>query len=367
MNISTKLYGIADENNKLFWLLKPADIGIKAFRHVYNPTIGFSVRPDQSAPSLGFYDSYYNSTSKTNVVYSVYSLDGGGIASRAFSSSLNYSDLHSFDIKIKQGDTLPDLTLELLKLNFSANYDFAKDSLNLSDVSMGFRSPALKFIDLNGSANFRLYDEELIFIRDTTTGVMRPGYVTTNDFLFSKGKGFARITNFSLSISTSFNSSGIQVGNSTQNADTTKKDSVEFGERFSKRNYDSLKEADIYGDNSPGFTPFSFPWSLRMSLNYSYSKASIDPNSKFQRIDYRLDGTFKLTNSWNLTFSGGYDFVNHEISVPQLGLTKDLHCWELSFSWVPIGGNSGFNLRLNIKAPQLKDLKYEIQNNPLMR
>ena len=104
-----------------------------------------------------------------------------------------------------------------------------------------------------------------------------------------------------------------------------------------------------------------------MSLNYSYSKYSIDPRSKTQRIDYRLDGTLKLTNSWNLIFSGGYDFVNHEVSVPSLSLTKDLHCWELAFNWVPVGGNSGFNLRLNIKAPQLKDLKYEIQNNPMMR
>lgn len=367
LNISTYLYGVIDDSKKLLGFIKASDLGIKAFRHVYNPTIGWSMRPDQSSSS-SLFGEYFNTVTKQNVVYSRFELDGGGISSRRFSSSLNYSDVHSFEIKVAQGDTLPDKNLELLKVNLSTSYDFARDSLKLNDLNMQFRSPALKFFDFNGSAIFKFYDEINYQEFDSVNQRFNDRYITTNNFLLSQGKGLARLSNLSLSIGTNFNSSGIQI---TEGApqDTSKqvKDSLSYGERFSRRSYGDNYVNDIFGDSSPGYTSFNFPWSLNLSLYYLYSQSSINPASKSETIDLRLSGSLKLTDTWNLTFSGGYDFVRHMLTVPSINLRKDLHCWEFVFNWIPTGGNAGFYLRIGITASQLKDLKFEKQSNPLLR
>ncbi len=367
LNVSTYLYGIIDDNKKLFGLIKASDLGIKAFRHVYNPTVGWSMRPDQSSSS-GLFGEYFNSANNQNIVYSRFELDGGGISSRRFSSSLNYSDVHSFEIKVAQGDTLPDKNLELLKVNMNTSYDFAKDSLKLSDLNMQFRSPALKFLDFNGSATFKFYDEIMYQEFDTVSQKMLDRYVTTNNLLLSQGKGLFRMSNLSLSIGTNFSSSGIQTTEEIQSDSTVAtKDSLSYGERFSRRHYGDNTISDIFGDSSPGYTSFNFPWSINLSLYYLLGQTSINPNSKIETIDLRLSGSLKLTDTWNLTFSGGYDFVRQSLTVPSLNLHKDLHCWELIFNWIPTGGNAGFYLRIGIKASQLKDLKFEKQNNPLLR
>jgi len=68
-----------------------------------------------------------------------------------------------------------------------------------------------------------------------------------------------------------------------------------------------------------------------------------------------------------MSFSGGYDFIRSSLTVPSINLIKDLHCWELIFNWIPTGGNAGFYLKIGIKSSQLQDLKFEKQNNPLLR
>ncbi|MBK7986518.1 MAG: hypothetical protein IPK11_06320 [Ignavibacteria bacterium] len=52
--------------------------------------------------------------------------------------------------------------MELLRFDISGNYDFLADSLQFSDININFRTPALSFINFNGSASFTLYDQIVI-------------------------------------------------------------------------------------------------------------------------------------------------------------------------------------------------------------
>ncbi|MBX3044429.1 MAG: LPS-assembly protein LptD [Candidatus Kapabacteria bacterium] len=370
INVQTKLYGVTDDTKPLFWLLKPSSLGIKAARHVYNPNIAFVLNPDQSAPEHGFYGTYYDTRSNREVLYSRFELDGGGIASRAFSSSIRYSDIHSFEIKLPQKDTLPDVNVEILRLNLSTGYDFARDSLNLSDLNIGFRSPSLKILDFNGNANFKFYDEDVITTTDAQ-GNIREQYVTVNRMLAGSGKGLMRLTNLSLNFSTTFSSKGIDLGSRHQTIqdDTTQteEEKVEFGKRFQARHDGATSISDLYGDSSPGYSSMNVPWNVNLGLVYSYSRPSMNPATKRESINLRFSGNLRLTETWSINTNGGYDFVSHTFNVPQINFIKDLHCWELVFNWTPVGGNSGFYLKLGIRASQLKDLRYELQDNPLMR
>jgi hypothetical protein len=48
-----------------------------------------------------------------------------------------------------------------------------------------------------------------------------------------------------------------------------------------------------------------------------------------------------------------------EITMTQIGITRDLHCWEMSFNWVPNGSMKMWDFTIRVKAPVLSDLKYQ--------
>ena len=57
------------------------------------------------------------------------------------------------------------------------------------------------------------------------------------------------------------------------------------------------------------------------------------------------------------------DRAGARVRVADIGLAHDLHCWEMSFNWVPTGIYRGFKFELRIKAPQLQDIKVTKQTN----
>jgi len=40
-----------------------------------------------------------------------------------------------------------------------------------------------------------------------------------------------------------------------------------------------------------------------------------------------------------------------------------LHCWEMWFEWVPFGWQKGWKFHINVKAPVLQDLKWEMKED----
>jgi hypothetical protein len=47
----------------------------------------------------------------------------------------------------------------------------------------------------------------------------------------------------------------------------------------------------------------------------------------------------------------------------QLALNRDLHCWSMSFSWVPFGQMKSYMFHIGVKAAMLKDLKYDKESS----
>jgi hypothetical protein len=73
--------------------------------------------------------------------------------------------------------------------------------------------------------------------------------------------------------------------------------------------------------------------------------------------------SFNLTSKWQIATSGSYDFVRKQHFIPSMTVTRDLHCWTMSFSWFPMGVLEGYRFELKVKAPQLQDLKITKQNS----
>jgi hypothetical protein len=72
---------------------------------------------------------------------------------------------------------------------------------------------------------------------------------------------------------------------------------------------------------------------------------------------------FNLTEGWKFTASASYDLLTQVFAAPQIGIYRDLHCWEMNFTWVPTGFNQNYRFEIRLKAPMLQDLKVTKQQN----
>lgn len=75
-------------------------------------------------------------------------------------------------------------------------------------------------------------------------------------------------------------------------------------------------------------------------------------------------GDIHVTKKWKIGFTTGYDFVQKSMSYTSIDIYRDMHCWEMSFNWIPFGYRKGWGFTINVKAAVLKDvLKYNRPND----
>lgn len=366
LRASTTLYGVIDDKKRIFGIISPQMFGVKAMRHVYQPSLGFNFTPDFSSEKFNFYGRYKNAKGE-EIEYSRFMNDGGMHAPSNLSKTLTYSDNHRFEMKIAQGDSLDDKNVELLNLSFNGSYNFAADSLNLSEIGVSFRTPAIGFLNFSGNASFTPYDEVKIQTSPTSFVGRR-----INKYLMTEGKGLARLSSVNISFSTSFSSNGVVVDNPDFEESRRKKKSaikdtviVGLGERFNARNQEE-EPFDLFGDSTPGYSEFDLPWSINLNASFSYNRYSV-----YQPITRNLNLTaflnLTLTKTWKANLSMQYDFIENRMLTPQINISKQMHCWELMFTWTPTGFNRGFYLKFGILSSMLEDLKIEKRSSPIFR
>ncbi|MGM9775586.1 MAG: LPS-assembly protein LptD, partial [Candidatus Coprenecus sp.] len=69
-----------------------------------------------------------------------------------------------------------------------------------------------------------------------------------------------------------------------------------------------------------------------------------------------LTAQVRLTKDLHINLQSGFDITNLKITTTQLSATYDLHCFQISFSWIPLGQWKQWSFRINAKAAALADL-----------
>jgi len=125
---------------------------------------------------------------------------------------------------------------------------------------------------------------------------------------------------------------------------------------------DSLRRVSgtrqLYDEPLPDF---SIPWNLELS--YTFSQSQHDPRVKIRQANIAAALSFNLTEFWKISASTNYDLIRKEFAAPQVSVYRDLHCWEMNFTWVPTGFNRNYRLEIRLKAPQLQDIKVTKQES----
>lgn len=105
------------------------------------------------------------------------------------------------------------------------------------------------------------------------------------------------------------------------------------------------------------------PWSLTFnySVNYSYgafNKEKMEYDGKITQ-NLSFSGNIRPTKNWNFSFSASYNFDTKKIAYMNCNVSRDLHCFTMTASFVPVGPYKSYNFHIAVKSSLLADLKYD--------
>ena len=370
LTASTTLYGFYIPNRKIF------GDKIQAVRHVFTPTIGFSYAPDFSSSRYGYYDTYTKTDADGNVSlveYSPYTGTLYGVPGKGKTGRISMDIKNNIEMKVRSDDDSTGFKkISIIdELGASMSYNFATDYHPWSDLSTRLRLKLSKSYTLNLNAVFATYAYEI----DSVTG--RP-YIG-NRTEYSKGR-FGRFQGMSQNLSYTLDNKkianffkwlrGEKVKKDKDKRDEEKYDTgvetnvddkMEAGKHGARRSESSKAETD-----EDGYMLFNVPWSL--SIGYGITMRE-NTGGRFNydtmRYPYKftqnlnLSGNVRISDGWNISFSSGYDFENHKISMTTASLSRDLHCFNMSCS-VVLAPYTSYNFSFRCNASTLTDaLKYD--------
>jgi hypothetical protein len=329
---------------------KKKDARIQAIRHVMKPSVSFSYVPSFSGLSSRMYRQVQiDTTGRLGSPYSIY--DGNifgtpSLSSKSGNISLNLTNILEAKV-FQRNDTTGKATKTNIIDNFgiSTSYNIFADSINWSAVSMVMRTTLFKKVGISANSNFSLY------------GLDSKGR-QIGTFYFSQTKKLMRLNNFALSLD--FSLSDLLKGNSEKKGTQGSQPQTGLpaegseGQRVVNTGTGPNTGADLYDEF--GYMKFDAPWTMNVSYSFNYSKPAFK-STVYQTLS--MNGSLKLTKKMDLTYNTGYDFTAKTITMTQLHITRDLHCWTMSFDWIPNGYMKMWTFTIRVKAAVLQDLKYE--------
>lgn len=110
---------------------------------------------------------------------------------------------------------------------------------------------------------------------------------------------------------------------------------------------------------------FDIPWKINFTHTYFINLAPHDPDRKYtQNQNIMISGDVSFTQRWKLGLNASYDLKIGNLTQTQLTLTRDMHCWQLSFYWTPVGGQQSFLVRFNATSNLFQSAKLELRKPP---
>ncbi len=359
VSLDTKVYGF-------FQPLPFLGDKVKMIRHVFTPTISFSGAPDFSSSFFGYYGSYNYTDAQGREQTRKYSLFPNslfGVPGQGKTGMVSVSLANNVEMKVKSdNDSIGEKKISLIE-NFtvSQSYNFAADSLNWSNINTSLLLRLSRQFNLNLSATWDVYTYQL-------NSAGNP--VRVNIPRWKAGKGIGRLSSTGTSFSYTFNNDTFRKdkknNNSSNNTnnnnynDTDNWDDDGTGQGNGQHDHDHDDDLQLTPE---GYVPWEVPWSLSVnySINYSYgdfNKEKMEYNGKITQ-NLSLSGNIRPTKNWEFSATASYNFDTKKIAYMNLNIARDLHCFTMRASVIPVGPYKSYNFHISVKSSLLSDLKYD--------
>ena len=339
VSANTTIYGM--------WQMKSKTAKVQAVRHTITPNIGFSYAPNFSKQKYGFYKTVQADSLGGYTVYSPYSDNAYGVPGKGASASLNFSLKQSLEMKVlSKRDTSGVKKIKIIDdLSLSGSYNFLADSLGLSNISVGLRTTIYGNFGINLSATLDPYE-------------VTPQGVRYNKLMIRRGL-IGRVLNTGWSFGYTFKSRQNKSQSAINDINTIP---PEYFNPFS----------DPYGLMDPvlrrqymaqSYYDFSIPWNIGFNYVISYSAQYTNNGTTGYKKNVSqtigINGSVNITPKTGITFTSGFDIQNKKLTTTSISITRDLHCWQMSFVWIPFGMHRSWSFNIGVKASSLADLKYD--------
>ncbi|MGV3602100.1 MAG: putative LPS assembly protein LptD [Dyadobacter fermentans] len=326
---------------------------LEAIRHTVIPSVSFTYTPDFTGEAFGFYERIQVVDKKGNVrdlSLSKFRGVGSGIGNGRASSVISFSLNNSFEMKLKSKSDTAAQQFEkvslLDNLSLGGSYNLMADSLNLSNITINANARIGRNLNLNFNMNL-----------DPYTYVANPNVVgnqvgtKVNKYAITSGQGLANLQSLGFTLGTSFSPKGSSSNNNTANPATTDPNDPNAAAKQQAKEF-IAQNPELYVD-------FNIPWNVSLNYNFGLTKPGLSKAQIIQAV--QATGDLSLSKNLKVTLSSGFDFVAFQPTITQLSLTRDLHCWDMSFSWTPFAGSaaraSNYSFTLKVKSAILQDLK----------
>lgn len=329
LSSQTNIYGM--------YLVKNPNSRVKAIRHKMSPSVSLSYNPDFTDPKYGFWDTYIDENGR-EVAYNRFRDGIFGSATGRESGSINFGLTNNLEAKVAaKSDTIASDEDKFQKvkiidnLGFSGSYNLIADSLNLSNIRINGRT-TIKGVNLNFGGTLDPYATDLNGNK-------------INKYMWNEASGLSklgRLTNANLSFGMSFKSK-------------KKEDEQTEGEG---ENVEQIVHPDGYIE----YYDFDIPWDFRFDYSLSYSKRSPYHDAQINQ-SLNFSGRLNLTREWNMSLTTNFDVQAREFSFTTFNVNRRLHCWNMSFNFVPFGQRKSYSFTINASSAMLKDLKIDKQRS----
>lgn len=367
VSANTTLYGFYKPWRKLF------GDKIIAVRHVFKPSVSFSYAPDFTSSHYGYQRTYVKTDANGEVSTVTYSPYSGGIYSYPSGTKqgmITMSVSNNVEMKVKSDrDTTGERKISIIDELYGAlSYNMAAETRPWSNLNTRIRLKLTKNYTFSMAAVFATY----------AYAFDKNGRVVTSDRTeWSYGR-FGRFQGMSQNLSYTFNNETLsklfsrRSDRSTASNDDGDTDTDTDAEdanidpdlRNAKKGGKQKKQKAKVDED--GYLRFSLPWSFTVSYGISMAEdRSKQINVRRMRYPYsftqtmNFSGYMRIAEGWNISFTSGYDFNYHELSMTTASVSRDLHCFEMSCS-VVLRPYSSFNFTFRARANELADaLKWD--------
>lgn len=346
LSANTRLYGLFNfgKHHKL-----------QAIRHIITPSISFNFSPEKATHFNGYRTLNYVDTLGVarSLDYNIYSGQVNSPPGRGKTASMSLSIGNNVEAKVRDLQDTTGTGTKKIKLidnlSLSTGYNFLADSLNMNDISLSLSTSVFGKLGVNASA--RLSPYAVVPTGERT-------YATINKFngsVYGWDKPL-RLTSANISLSYSFSGEGKINGNDGSSGSSGEGNTT---------NYNKVYYHPVTGEYIPGgwlyYTNPNSPWSVNISYSFSYNRSystasyQLLTNHRFTQA-ISLSGNVKITPALAINLTTGFDLMAMKMTTTQLSATYDLHCFNISVSWVPTGTWKSWTFRIAANASALADL-----------
>jgi hypothetical protein len=332
----------------------PIGVGpFQGLRHRLSPSLSMNYQPNFNAPfwgrtrTLRFPDGTpVVADSATGEVRRYDILDGSRARGSTQQWRLDFGVRNVFETKRVETDTTgQERTDRITLLNLDVtglSYNFAADSFRVGNTINVNARTSIDPFDISAQSSFSPYA-----LRRNRQG----GRLRRVDRLMVAESPWtpARLTDFRVSVGAQFSGDEGRPSRRSRSGQTRSGQNGSGRAPADRSSDDGAQEAP-----SPALTEISIPWSLRFDFNYGIQRPRKEVTQRNATLS--VDFSLNVTPLWRVQGNTGYDFVQGEVSTTQLSISRDLGCWDMSFSWVPFGRFQKYGFNLQVSSGQLSQL-----------